>query len=220
MLRLLIVDDHIIFREGLSALLDIQEDIEVVGGASDGDEALRLAAELCPDVVLLDVQMPDMSGAETCRRLKELCPEAQVLMLSAYDDDEEVTAALTAGALGYVLKTIDEERLVESIRAVSRGQMLLAPAVAAKVVKQLTRSRDEKEREAEALEALTSREREVFNLVAQGYTNAEIAARLYLSEKTVKTHIRNIGHKLSLSGKTEMRLYAVQLELVPGKEKK
>jgi RNA polymerase sigma factor (sigma-70 family) len=215
MLKLLLVDDHTIFREGIGDLLDRENDMQVVGGTSRGEEALRLAAELQPDVVLLDIAMPDMDGIEICQRLKRSLPQVAVLMLSALDSEEEVAAALTAGALGYVVKTIDHQRLVEGIRAIARGEMLLSPTVAVKVVQQLTRTRQEKEREADALQVLTPREREVFRLVAQGYTNAEIAERLVLSEKTVKTHVRNIGNKLNLSGKGEMRVLAAQLGLVP-----
>lgn len=216
MLKLLLVDDHTVFREGIGALLDLEDDIQVVGGASGGEEALRLAADLQPDVVLLDIGMPDMDGIEICKRLKGSLPNAAVLMLSASDNEETVTAALTAGASGYVVKTINHQRLVEGIRAIGRGEMLLSPTVAARVVQQLARTRQEKEREADALQALTPREQEVFRLVAQGYTNAEIAERLVLSEKTVKTHVRNISNKLNLAGKGEMRVLAAQLGLVPG----
>jgi RNA polymerase sigma factor (sigma-70 family) len=215
MLKLLLVDDHVLFREGIGALLETEDDMQVVGGASRGEEALRLAVDLQPDVVLLDIAMPDMDGVEICQRLKRSLPNTAVLMLSAFENEEAVTAALTAGASGYVVKTIDHQRLVEGIRAIARGEMLLSPTVAAKVVQQLARTRQEKEREADALQALTPREREVFHLVAQGCTNAEIAERLVLSETTVKTHVRNISNKLNLSGKGEMRVLAAQLGLIP-----
>jgi NarL family two-component system response regulator LiaR len=215
MLKLLLVDDHIVFREGVGALLDLEDDMEVVGGASRGEEALRLAADLQPDVILLDIAMPDMDGVEICRRLKSSMPNTAVLMLSAFDSEEAVTEALTAGASGYMVKTIDPHRMVEGIRAIARGEMLLSPTAADRVVQRLARTRREKEREADALQALTPREREVFHLVAQGYTNAEIAERLVLSEKTVKTHVRNISNKLNLAGKGEMRVLAAQLGLVP-----
>jgi DNA-binding NarL/FixJ family response regulator len=215
MIKLLLVDDHAIFRQGIGVLLDMEDDMQVVGQASLGEEALRLAAEQQPDVVLLDIAMPDMDGIEICRRLKRSLPDTAVLMLSASDDQEAVTAALTAGAAGYVVKTINHHRLVEGIRAIARGEMLLSPVAAARVVQQLSRTRQEKEREADTLQVLTPREREVFFLVAQGCTNAEIAERLVLSEKTVKTHVRNIGNKLTLSSKAEMRVLAAQLGLVP-----
>jgi RNA polymerase sigma factor (sigma-70 family) len=215
MLKLLLVDDHTVFREGIGALLDLEDDMEVVGGASGGEEALRLAADLQPDVILLDIAMPDMDGIETCRRLKSSLPNTAVLMLSAFDSEEAVTAALTAGASGFVVKTIDHQRMVEGIRAIARGEMLLSPTAADRVVQRLARTHREKEREADALQALTPREREVFRLVAQGCTNAEIAERLVLSETTVKTHVRNIRNKLDLAGKGEMRVLAAQLGLVP-----
>ena len=215
MLKLLLVDDLAVFREGIGVLLKMEDDMQVVGEASRGEEALRLAAELQPDVVLLDIAMPDMDGIEICKRLKRSLPNTAVLVLSAFDTEDVVMAALTAGASGYVIKTISHQRLVEGIRAIARGEMLLSPTVAAKVVQQLARTRQEKEREADALQALTPREREVFRLVAQGCTNAEIAESLVLSEKTVKTHVRNISNKLNLSGKGEMRVLAAQLGLVP-----
>lgn len=215
MLKLLLVDDHTVFREGIGTLLDLEDDIQVVGGASRGEEALRLAANLQPDVVLLDIGLPDIDGIEICQRLKRSLPNVAVLMLSASDNEEEVMAALTAGASGYVVKTVNHQRLVEGIRAIARGEMLLSPTVAARVVQQLARTRQEKEQEADVLQALTSREREVFRLVAQGCTNAEIAEHLVLSEKTVKTHVRNISNKLNLAGKGEIRVLAARLGLTP-----
>ena len=131
MLKLLLVDDHAVFREGLRALLDLEEDFEVVGEASRGDEAMVLAAETMPNVILLDLHLPDGNGAVFCRELLQICPAAKVLILSAYEDDEEVSAALISGASGYVLKTVSGERLADNIRSVYRGEVLLAPSVAA-----------------------------------------------------------------------------------------
>jgi two-component system NarL family response regulator len=214
MLKLLLVDDHAVFREGLRALLDLEEDFDVIGEASRGDEAMALASETMPDVILLDLHLPDGNGAVFCEELLEICPEAKVLILSAYEDDEEVSTALISGASGYVLKTVSGERLADNIRSVNRGEVLLAPSVAAKVVQQLSRLQQETGRREEALDVLTPREREVFFLASRGLKNAEIADELYLSEKTIKTHLRNIYNKLNLTSKAELRLFAVKMGLV------
>jgi DNA-binding NarL/FixJ family response regulator len=218
MLKLLIVDDHAIFREGLRTLLDLEEDFEVIGEASRGDEAVSLVLEDPPDVILLDLHLPDGSGADFCTDLLRVSPNSKVLILSAYEADEEVTAALVNGASGYVLKTVGGGRLAENIRAVNRGEVLLAPSVAAKVVQQLSRLQEKTDRRDEALSVLTAREREVFALASRGLKNSEIAAELYLSEKTIKTHLRNIYNKLDLSSKAELRLFAVRMGLASGRE--
>ena len=215
MLKLLVVDDHAVFREGLRALLDLEDDFEVVGEASRGTEALALAAKEPPDVILLDLHLPDGNGADFCRELLEICPASRVLILSAYDADEEVSAALIAGASGYVLKTVSVEQLADNIRSVYQGQVLLASSVAAKVVQQLSRLQGKPGDGEEAIQVLTPREREVFALASQGLKNAEIADELYLSEKTIKTHLRNIYNKLNLASKAELRLFAAARGLVP-----
>ena len=212
-LKLLVVDDHAIFREGLRALLDMEDDFVVIGEASRGDEAVTMVAEDQPDVILLDLHLPDGSGAQFCRQLLRVSPKSKVLILSAYDDDQEVSAALISGASGYVLKTVGGERLADNIRSVYGGEVLLAPTVAAKVVRQLSRLREETSRQEEALDALTPREREVFFLASRGLKNSEIASELYLSEKTIKTHLRNIYNKLNLASKAELRLFAVRTGL-------
>lgn len=214
-LKLLIVDDHAIFREGLRALLDMEEDFVVVGEASRGKEAVATVASESPDVVLLDLHLPDGNGSDFCREILRTSPRTKVLILSAYDDDQEISAALIAGASGYVLKTVGGERLAENIRSVDRGEVLLGPSVAAKVVRQLSRLREEAGRQEEALEVLTPREREVFFLASRGLKNAEIADELYVSEKTIKTHLRNIYNKLNLASKAELRLFAVKMGLTP-----
>jgi two-component system NarL family response regulator len=164
-------------------------------------------------VILLDLHLPDGSGAQFCKQLLRASPKSKVLILSAYDDDQEVSAALISGASGYVLKTVGGERLADNIRSVHGGEVLLAPTVAAKVVSQLSRLREETSRQEEALDALTPREREVFFLASRGLKNSEIAAELYLSEKTIKTHLRNIYNKLNLASKAELRLFAVKTGL-------
>lgn len=213
MLTLLIVDDHVVFREGLRALLELEPDFHVVGEASSGREAVDFLSTSSPDVILLDLHLPDGNGAGFCRKLLEISASSRVLILSAYDDDQEITAALVAGAAGYILKTIDVERLAENIRSVNRGEVLLAPSVAAKVVQQLSRLRETSDRSDEALAALTPREREVFRLAGQGLRNSEIAEALFLSEKTIKTHLRNIYSKLQLGNKGDLRLFAQKLGL-------
>lgn len=212
-LRLMIVDDHAIFREGLRALLDMEEDFVVIGEASRGDEAVDMVTSESPDVILLDLHLPDGSGSDFCREILEASPASKVLILSAYDDDQEISSALISGAAGYVLKTVGGERLAENIRSVFRGEVLLGPSVAAKVVRQLSRLREEADRQEEALEVLTPREREVFALASRGLKNSEIADELYLSEKTIKTHLRNIYNKLNLASKAELRLFAVKMGL-------
>jgi len=214
-LKLLIVDDHAIFREGLRALLDMEDDFVVIGEASRGDEAVAMVADEPPDVILLDLHLPDGSGAEFCRQLLQVSPGSKVLILSAYEDDQEVSAALIGGASGYVLKTVGGERLSDNIRSVYRGEVLLAPSVAATVVRQLSRLREESGRQEEALEVLTPREREVFFMASRGLKNSDIASELYLSEKTIKTHLRNIYNKLNLTSKAELRLFAVRMGLTP-----
>ena len=217
MLTLLIVDDHVVFREGLRALLELESDFCVVGEASRGSEAIEFVAANLPDVVLLDLHLPDGNGADFCRELLAKSSASRVLILSAYEDDQEIMAALVAGAAGYVLKTVDVNRLADNIRSVHRGEVLLAPSVAAKVVQQLSRLHENSDRSEETLTVLTPREREVFRLAGQGLRNSEIAEALFLSEKTIKTHLRNIYSKLGLSNKGDLRLYAQRLGLTSAK---
>jgi DNA-binding NarL/FixJ family response regulator len=213
-LKLLVVDDHAIFREGLRTLMDLEDDFNVIGEASDGHEAVVLVADESPDVILLDFDLPDGSGAEFCRQLLQVSPESKVLILSAYENDKDVSAALISGASGYVLKTVGGERLADNIRSVYRGEVLLGPTVAAKVRRQLGRLRETSGKQEGALDPLTPREREVFALASRGLKNAEIASELYLSEKTIKTHLRNIYNKLGLASKAELRLFAVRMGLM------
>jgi len=216
--RLLLVDDHALFRAGLQALLEDEHDITIVGEAGRGDEAVQLAAETQPDVVLLDLHLPDAHGASVCEDILEVSPASRVLILSAYDASEEVAAALIAGASGYILKTANADGLAHNIRSVARGEVLLASAAAKRIVERLSRLTEKPGRREEILDGLTAREREVFGLASQGLRNAAIASALFLSEKTIKTHLRNIYNKLGLASKSELRLYAARMGLLPASE--
>ena len=189
-IRLLIVDDHPVVRDGLRGMLAGDPDLEVVGEAEDGAEALRLVASLQPDVVLMDLRMPGMGGAAAIRQLAEQGSEARVLVLTTYDSDSDVVPALEAGATGYLLKDAPREQLVRAIRAAARDEAVLAPSVATRLVSQLR---------APAQDALSEREREVLTLIAQGETNRGAAARLFISEATVKTHLLHIYAKLDVN---------------------
>jgi DNA-binding NarL/FixJ family response regulator len=218
MITILLVDDHAIFREGLRTLLDMEEGFTVIGEAGRGDEALAMAAEEPPDVILLDLHLPDGLGSDFCRQLLNVSPNSKILILSAYDDDNEISTSLISGASGYVLKTVGGPRLADNIRAVYGGEVLLAPSVGAKVIHQLTRLQQDTTRRDESLQVLTPREREVFHLASEGLRNAEIASVLFLSEKTIKTHLRNIYNKLDLTSKAELRLFAMRMGLTPDSE--
>jgi len=218
MIKILLVDDHAIFREGLRTLLDMEEGFQVIGEAGRGDEALAMVAEEPPDVILLDLHLPDGLGSDFCRQLLSVSPNSKILILSAYDDDNEISASLISGASGYVLKTVGGPRLADNIRAVYGGEVLLAPSVGAKVIHQLTRLQQDTTRREESLQVLTPREREVFYLASEGLRNAEIASTLFLSEKTIKTHLRNIYNKLDLTSKADLRLFAMRMGLTPDSE--
>lgn len=211
-IRLILADDHAVVREGTRQLLERYPDLKVVGEAADGEQAVKLARQLRPDLVVMDVRMPRLSGVEATRRIKAECPEVGVLVLTAYDDDEYVFALLEAGANGYLLKTAETEELVKAIRDVHAGQSALAPRVARKVVAQLTSGKSLPEVMAEVedeFEGLTRRELEVLKLVAEGKTNREIAEQLFISARTVQAHMSNIFSKLQVSSRTEAVMYAV-----------
>lgn len=214
-MRVLIVDDHPVFREGVRALLETQDCIEVIGVIGVGNEAARLAKTRRADVVLLDMGLPDMGGDEVCRLILEHVPHTRVLMLTANDGDDAIRDALGAGAAGYVLKTEEPAQLLNHIWAVARGEMVLAGLVAQKVVRQLLDSTPmlSAAMQRDALLPLTDREREVFFLAAEGRRNSDIARLLFLSEETIKTHLRNIYGKLGLGNKAELRLFAAQANL-------
>jgi DNA-binding NarL/FixJ family response regulator len=209
MIRVLLADDHTLFREGLRALFASEGDIEVVGEASDGEEATRKASELRPDVVVMDILMPGMSGIEATRRIRAALPEVKVLVLSMYDDEEHVQRLLAAGASGCMLKRATSDQLVRSLREVFAGGMALDPSVAAKVVKDYVR-RVQRDEEAPPPGDLTPRELEVLRLVAEGHSNQAIADKLGLSRKTVDVHRTNLMRKLDLHDVTEIVKYALR----------
>lgn len=200
----LIVDDHPVVREGLRSFLQLQEDMEVVGEAADGVEALRKVGELVPDVVLIDLVMPRMDGIATIRQIGAISPSSRILVLTSFSEDEKVFPAIKAGAHGYLMKDIKPTELAQSIRLVCRGEPSLHPEIARRLMDQLSKG------EGDAEERLTARETEVLLLIARGYSNKEIGAALQVSEKTVKTHVSNILQKLHLSDRTQAALYAVR----------
>ncbi|GAA3442774.1 response regulator [Planomonospora venezuelensis] len=210
-IRVLVADDQAMVREGFVVLLNAQPDIEVVGEAADGREAVAKAAELEPDVVLMDVRMPVLSGLEAARRL---AGRAKVLVLTTFDLDEYVYEALRAGASGFLLKSATGRELSEAVRVVARGDALLAPSVTRRLIDAFSRLAPSPARTGLRIEQLTERESEILALVAHGLSNGEIADRLTIAEPTVKTHISNLLTKLRLRDRTQAAVYAFQTGLV------
>jgi DNA-binding NarL/FixJ family response regulator len=214
--RVLLVDDQALFREALATLLGTRDDLVVVGEAGNGDEALRRAAELAPDVVLMDLRMPVLDGIAATRRLRIDQPAARVIALTTFDDDEDVFAALRAGAVGYLLKDVSSARLVEAVLAAARGESVLQPSVAAKVVARFAQLPDAASapRPQPLVVPLSDRELDVLRLLAEGRSNREIAATLFLAEGTVKNHVTNVLAKLGARDRTQAALRARALELL------
>jgi DNA-binding NarL/FixJ family response regulator len=216
--RVLLVDDQALFREALAVLLGVHGGIEVVGEAGDGAEALDRAAELRPDVVLMDLRMPVLDGVAATRRLRVEQPGVRVIALTTFDDEEDVFAALRAGAVGYLLKDVSSERLVEAVLAAARDESVLQPSVAAKVVARFARlpadEPDATPRPQPLVVPLTGRELAVLKLLADGRSNREIAAALFLAEGTVKNHVTNVLAKLNARDRTQAALRARALDLL------
>ena len=204
-ITVLIVDDHEVVRQGVRAFLKTQRDLMVVGAAASGEEALRLAGEHVPDVVLMDLLMPGMDGVEAIRRLKQLSPRTQLLVLTSYDQDEHVFPAIRAGALSYLLKDVSPRELADAVRKAARGEAVLHPRVAARVVQELHGARAD---QPNAFTDLSERELEVLRLIANGASNSDIATRLVISEQTVKSHVSNILSKLHLADRTQAAAFA------------
>jgi DNA-binding NarL/FixJ family response regulator len=214
-IKILIVDDQSLFREGLKTLLAVQPDFEVVGEASNGEEALRLSATLKPGVILMDLRMPVLDGVRTTERLREVMPDARVIMLTTFDDDDLVFDGLRAGATGYLLKDVSSEKLFEAIRAAAKGEYFLLPSITAKVIAEFSRlPRAVNHRQSELAESLSPRELEILRLVATGVSNKEIADRLVISEGTVKNHLSSILSKLSVKDRLQAVIKARELGIL------
>jgi NarL family two-component system response regulator LiaR len=206
-ITVLIADDHPVVRQGLRTFLEVQEDLELAGEAADGAEAVALARQAPPDVVLMDLVMPGVDGIEATRQIRDVSPSTKVIVLTSFDDDNRVFPAIKAGAAGYLMKDVPPAELAEAVRKVHRGEALVAPSVAAKLMQEVAGRKP-------AGAGLTERELDVLRLVARGLSNKAIAQELVVSEKTVKTHVSNILAKLHLADRTQAALYAVREHLV------
>ncbi|HEU4349164.1 MAG TPA: response regulator transcription factor [Actinoplanes sp.] len=214
--RVLLADDQALFREALATLLGVRDDIEVVGEAANGDEALRQVAEMAPDVVLMDLRMPVLDGIAATRRIRVEHPRTRVIALTTFDDDADVFAALRAGAVGYLLKDVSSARLVEAVLAAARDESVLQPSVAAKLVARFAAlpADDQPDRPQPLVVPLSERELEVVRLLAEGRSNREIAAALFLAEGTVKNHVTSLLGKLGARDRTQAALRARALGLL------
>jgi two-component system, NarL family, response regulator LiaR len=209
-IRILLVDDHAVVREGLRGFLELQDEFEIVGEAEDGEEAVREAERLRPDVILMDLVMPGLDGVGAMQALRESLPEARVIVLTSFADDDRLLPAIQAGAAGYLLKDAQPAELARAVRAAHAGEALLDPSVAARLVDAIAQAPGD-----DPGERLTPREREVLGLIAQGRPNKLIARELEISEKTVKAHVGRLLEKLGVSDRTQAALYAVRAGLVP-----
>jgi two-component system, NarL family, response regulator LiaR len=206
-IRVLIADDHAVVREGLRSFFELQDEMEVVGEAADGVEAVELATRLQPDVVLMDIVMPNLDGVEAMRQLRRRVPAARAIVLTSFLDDEQVLPAIRAGAAGYLLKNVDPQELARAVRAAHAGEAFIDPTVAAMLVDTLA-----DEDVDDAYERLTAREREVLDLIGRGFSNKRIALELGVAEKTVKTHVSHVLGKLGLADRTQAALYISRLD--------
>ncbi len=205
-IRIMIVDDHAVVRQGLRMFLSLDNELEIIGEASDGREALNMARELRPDVILMDLLMPVMDGIEAITAIKSEMPDIELIALTSVLEDASVIGAIRAGAVGYLLKNTRADELIQAIKAAADGQVQLSPQAAARLIREV--------RAPESPEALTDRETEVLRLLAAGCSNKEIAYQLTIGEKTVKTHVSSILSKLNVASRTQAALYAVRIGLV------
>jgi DNA-binding NarL/FixJ family response regulator len=209
-IRILVADDHPVVRDGLVAILSTQSDFEVVGEANNGRETLELAPRLEPDVILLDLEMPEIDGVEAIQRLRKICPIARVIVFTAFDTDERILGAVQAGAQGYLLKGVPREEIFNAVRVVHSGGSLLQPIVASKLLRQVSQEKDP----TPPNDPLTPRELDVLVLLAQGLQNKEIALELVISERTVKFHVSSILSKLGAGNRTEAVTLAAQQGII------
>lgn len=209
MIRILLVDDQSIVREGLSSLLQTQSDLEIVGEAENGQVAVDKAIALCPDVILMDIRMPIMDGIAAIRILQAQAPEIKILVLTTFDDDQYIAQAMSYGAQGYLLKDTPSAQLAQAIRSVSQGYTQMGPGLFAKAMANST-AISQKPTTIPELEQLTTREKEVLQLIATGYSNKEIAAELYITERTVKNHVNSILRSLDLRDRTQAAIFAYE----------
>lgn len=214
MLRILLVDDHVLFRKGVAALLARRPEMEVVGEASDGLEAITAAREIIPDLILMDINMPKCDGLEATRMIKRELPHAKIVILTVSDDDQNLFEAIKSGAQGYLLKDLEPTKLYDLLESVSRGEAPLSGVVAAKILKEFARPNKDPAPMPEMIDELTPRETDILQLVVDGKTNKEIAASLFITENTVKIHLRNILEKLHLQNRIQAAVYAVRQGLV------
>ncbi len=210
-LRVLVADDHALYRRGLEMVLSQEDDIDIVGEAADGAEAIRKVEELLPDVVLMDIRMPRRSGIEACTAIKDVVPSTKIVILTISDEESDLYEAVRAGANGYLLKDVPGEEIADGIRAVAGGQSLISPSMASKLLTEFaTMIKKHEERPQVPVPRLTDRELQVLKLVARGMANKDIAKELFISENTVKNHVRNILEKLQLHSRMEAVVYAVR----------
>jgi len=216
MIRLIIVDDQRLMREGLKTILELEEDFSVVGIAANGREALELCRANPPDIVLMDIRMPEMDGVEATGLIKAQMPQVKVIILTTFDDDELIIQGLKAGAKTYLLKDLPSERLAEIIRSTHRGDMVLQPEIAAKLVEKASEGAKGTSGQEEGIlpEPLTKREKEILHLMSQGLNNTEISAKLFISEGTAKNYISNIYGKLGINDRTQAVLFAMKHRLI------
>lgn len=207
-LRVILVDDHEIVRQGLKALLEVEDDIEVIGEASGGDQAVEVVRSYKPDVVVMDVRMPDGGGVEACREIRDQVPETKVIMLTSFSDDEALFNSIMAGAAGFVLKQIRGGDLVDAIRTVGRGESLLDPGVTTRVLERLRKAKFEDK--DPKLSRLSPQEERILDMIGEGLTNRQIAERIHLSDKTVKNYVSTILQKLEVARRAEAASYVAR----------